>query len=172
MNREEFEALIVQTERDIYGFCRHLTMNRSIADDLYQETMLKAFEIRDRIEVNQNPKSFIISITLGIWKNQNRKEARRGCILPIDASEETQEVPYDGLTPEDEAVKSEEARLISEAVAKLDEKQRIVMILYYYNDCPIEEIARVLRIPRGTVKSRLSRGREFVKSELEKARYE
>ena len=54
------------------------------------------------------------------------------------------------------------------ALYSLDGKMRLPMVLYYVEDCPVEEIARILRIPVGTVKSRLARAREKLKKEMMK----
>ena len=69
MNIENFEDMIKKIESDIYGFCLYLTRNRNQADDLYQDAILKSFEVRDRIDENNNPKSYILAIVISIWKN-------------------------------------------------------------------------------------------------------
>ncbi|WP_304943677.1 RNA polymerase sigma factor [Vallitalea guaymasensis] len=67
----------------IYGFCYNLTNKKNDADDLYQETFLKAMELCHKIDRNNNPKGFLISIAIGIWKNNCRKYAWRQRIAPI-----------------------------------------------------------------------------------------
>lgn len=51
-------------------------MNKDLAEDLYQETMLKAFEVKDRINEKENPQSFIISIAIGKWRNMKRRKKK------------------------------------------------------------------------------------------------
>lgn len=54
-----------------------------------------------------------------------------------------------------------------DCVQKLSDEYRLVIVLYYYNELSLRDIANILNIPMGTVKSRLSRGREFLKQALE-----
>lgn len=54
--------------KDVYGFCLRLARNKDNADDLYQETFLKAIELSNRIDKSKNPKGFLVSIAVGLWK--------------------------------------------------------------------------------------------------------
>lgn len=76
MEIEELCALIEEHGKAIYNFCLKLTGNPADADDLYQETFLKAMEVRHKMDKNRNPKSLLISIALGIRRNARRKFAR------------------------------------------------------------------------------------------------
>lgn len=73
---------IVEIHGDaIYIFCYFLTKDKAMSDDLYQDTFLKALEICHKIDPDKNPKSFIISIAIRIWKNKYRKLARQQKII-------------------------------------------------------------------------------------------
>ena len=82
MTREEFEQLVMNTGPDIYAFCLQLTRNREEAEELYQETMLAAMERHRKIDSLRNPKSYLLGIAIGLWKNLRRRIARRNRILP------------------------------------------------------------------------------------------
>ena len=73
MTCEEFAELIEKEGREIYTFCCYLTRETDEADELYQETMLKAMEHLKRMEVSNNPKNFLIGIAIRNWKNKRRK---------------------------------------------------------------------------------------------------
>jgi len=172
MDIKDFEDMIDKLESDIYGFCLYLTRDRNQADDLYQDTVLRSFQVRDRIDANNNPKSYMLAIAISLWKNERRREARRQRIAPIHEYQDISEFMKDGHEgPESQIVRNEEQNMLLNAVDSLDDKYRMVLILFYYNHTAQEEIAKVCNIPKGTVKSRLHKGRELVKKILIKEGY-
>ncbi len=72
MTKRELEMCIDEYGKDIYSFCKRLTNNKLEADDLYQDTFLKAVQCRDKIEYGSNPKSYLLSIALRLWKNKKK----------------------------------------------------------------------------------------------------
>ncbi len=73
MTKQELGLCISEYGRDIYSFCKHLTNNLPEADELYQDTFLKAVELKEKIDYGDNPKSYFLSIALRLWKNKKRK---------------------------------------------------------------------------------------------------
>ena len=175
MTIQELEQFIATYGTDIYSFCVYLTGNRPEAEELYQDTFLKTLELLDKIQKDGNPKSYLLSVAIRIWKNRNRKINRRNSIAPME-SEEPMETAVDGNRErsevEDYLLKKEEIRCVQAALRELPEKYRIPLCLYYGEEMTIEEIAGCLRIPQGTVKSRLHKGREKMKEELEAVGYD
>lgn len=170
MTNNELEACIAQYGTDVYSFCRQLTQNRQEADDLYQDTFLKATEQSGKINYAGNPKSYLLSVALRIWKNRTRKYAWRMRIAPVhpmaEGVEERMAAPCE-RSPEEQILKQEEIRQIRQAVGHLPNRLKIPVLLYYMEELPIAEIASVLHIPSGTVKSRLYQARTRLKKELE-----
>ena len=83
MTRREIAELIERDGGAVYAFCRQMTGSRDEADDLYQETMLKAMECHERIDDELgNPKSFLMGIAAKTWKSRKRMYARRQRIAP------------------------------------------------------------------------------------------
>ncbi|GFN33903.1 RNA polymerase sigma factor [Paenibacillus xylaniclasticus] len=170
MDIEEFGNLIEQHGKALYGFCHRLTSNRTDTDDLYQETLLKAMEARYKLDRNRNPKAFLLSVAVGLHKNQRRKFAWRQRIAPTAAYKEAAaaiNVVSSEETPEAAVMSSELRQKIQAAADKLQDKLKIPLYLYYTAELSIEEIASVLQIPHGTVKSRLYQARQAMKKELE-----
>lgn len=174
MDINDIECLIDEYGNIIYSFCRKLAINKDDADDLYQQTFLRALELRDKIAKDKNPKNFLITISISIWKNSIRKKARRNRIAPTiniddynskDILEHIQGV-------EGEAITNELHREVNIIVSNLKDKFRVPIIMYYNAEVPIYDIAYSLKIPKGTVKSRLYRGRLLIKKELEARGYE
>ena len=177
MTLRELEQCIETYGTEIYSFCVYLTGNRPEAEELYQDTFLKAMEVLDRIQEEGNPKSYLLSIAIRLWKNGNRKMFRRNRIAPTKSTEET---PVEAVAPgateksevEEGMLRREEIRQVQEIMRRLPDKYRIPLCLYYGEELSVEEIAGCLQIPQGTVKSRLHKAREKMKEELEAAGYD
>lgn len=170
MNRTQLEQCIHAYGKDIYTFCIRITGNRQEAEDLYQDTFLKAVELEKKIDFEQNPRSYLVSIALRIWKNRRRKYAWRQRIAEIcTLTEETarEECASHDNSAEAEALQRELEAQVQKAVKNLAEKYRIPVYLYYTLQFSVEETAAVMEIPLGTVKSRLHKARALLKKELE-----
>lgn len=87
MTIQELEQFIATYGTDIYSFCVYLTGNRPEAEELYQDTFLKTLELLDKIQKDGNPKSYLLSVAIRIWKNRNRKINRRNSIAPMESEE-------------------------------------------------------------------------------------
>ena len=168
MKVTELEKCIELYGKDIYAFCRQLTYSRQEADELYQDTFLKVMELLYKIKMEDNPKSYILSIALRLWKNSKRKYARRRQIADMESlTEEEQGIGEDAYSLEDEVVARERAREVRHAVRELADKYRMPVYLYYMEELSIPDIAGVLKIPKGTVKSRLYQARKLLRERLE-----
>ena len=164
MTKQELETCIGDYGKDIYSFCKYLTNDPLEADDLYQDTFLMVIELKEKIEYSENPKSYLLSIALRIWKNKKRKFAWRKRIADeryIDMGESAE------LSLEDSITIKEKDESIRMAVNRLPEKLKIVVLLFYMEDLQTAQIAETMKIPIGTVLSRLHRARKILKRELE-----
>ncbi|MBE6034739.1 MAG: RNA polymerase sigma factor [Clostridiales bacterium] len=167
----EIDKLVNINGKDIYNFCRQLTQNKEEADELYQDTFLKAIELCHKIDKDNNPKSYLMSIAVRLWKNRKRKIAWRLRIAPMESHQE--ELEYNGSqvdeihNPEEELLKKEQETLVAKSIGNLKEEYRVPMYLYYAAEMPLKEISRILHLPEGTIKSRLHKARNEVKKYLE-----
>lgn len=166
----DVELLVEQYGDNIYRYCKSLTYTLEDAEDLYQQTFLKALELHKRILLHKNPKAYLMSLASNLWKNHKSKYARRERIAPTISSE------IEGVQIEDmqggndvleQLVKEEELFNLKAYVEELPEKQKQVIKLFYAGELPIEDIARILKIPKGTVKSRLHQAKEKLRKEME-----
>ncbi len=173
MTRQEFANLLEKEGSTIYSFCCYLTGNRDKADDLYQETMLVAIEKCGKIDKTENPKNFLIGIATRNWRNWKRKYARRQRIAPQSSIEDSEnEVFHTTISPEESYISQEKYKLVRLEISVLKEKYRLPVYMYYSAEMSIEEIAAVLHIPKGTVKSRLHAARTIIKKKMEDYGYE
>ena len=166
MKMSDIGMLAEEYGKVIYGFCIRLTGNTHDADELYQNTFLKALEKASSIDADNNPKSYLISIAISLWKSHRRKFARRAEIAPMQSMEDYNTAANSELT-EDAILQNELYSHVNKAVSELDEKLRLPIVLHYTAQLPLNEIAAILKCPEGTVKSRLHTARQILKQKLE-----
>lgn len=147
----------------VYRFCRSLTYSKEDAEDLFQETFIKAFNDIRKLNLADNPQSFLFSTALYIWKSWKRKYARRKRIAPVEPMDENIE---SGMDIENGYLLQEEKRLVKKLVNALPERFKVPTIMYYTLEVGISEIAVTLHIPEGTVKSRLHKARKLIEKGL------
>lgn len=170
MTKQELEMCIYEYGKDIYSFCKHLTCNLQEADDLYQDTFLTAVELKDKIDYADNVKSYLLSIALRIWKNRKRKFAWRKRIAdvrPMSVEKDTRICESTKLPPEEQILDKEKKEAVRQAVNKLPKRLHVIVLLFYMEELPVAQIASILKIPAGTVKSRLHQARKLLRKELE-----
>lgn len=177
MTITELEKCIDIYGKDIYGFCRQITGNCEEGEDLYQDTFMKALELKDKIDMDQNPKSYLLSIAIRIWRNRRRKFAWRQRIAGCESITEETVTDYSDEVklwegPEETVLIREEQELVKQCILKLEEKYRIPVYLYYSAQLTLKEIAKVLKLPEGTVKSRLHKARKIVREGMEAEGYD
>lgn len=175
MTRDEFEYLLIKYEKDIYSICIRLTGNQSEAEELFQDTWLVAMEQMHSLDLKKNPRSYLIGKAIFLWKAKKRKFARRQRIAPqINMEDQSDETFYVSETPSVEWL-TEQKELIHtllEEVTKLKDKYRIVVELHYAMDLTASQIADILKIPKGTVESRLYKARKLLRNRMEELGYE
>ena len=169
MQISDIEKLVDEYGKDVYNFSRKLTYNEFDAEELYQDTFLKVMDVYERIDEENNPKSFLISICISLWNNKKRKYARRNRIAPTECIDEDYKINLykSEDTPESEMLKKELRDVVNNAVNELDDKMRIPFLLFYYSYMSIENISKTIDVPVGTVKSRLHNARTYIKNKLE-----
>ncbi|AFL98515.1 RNA polymerase sigma factor, sigma-70 family [Desulfitobacterium dehalogenans ATCC 51507] len=153
----------------LYKFCLSLTYSREDADDLFQETFSKIFEQLPKLNDSDNPKGFIFSTAVFIWKSWKRKYARRNRLAPAEPLDEN--VPS-SVSTEASFMEQEEIRIVQELVEALPDKFKIPTILYYTVEMSVPDIAVTLKLPAGTVKSRLFKARKLVERGLVAIHYD
>ena len=170
MTKAELAECIDAYGTDIYSFCAYLTGSRQEAEDLYQDTFLKAVELRETIKADQNPKSYLLAVAVRIWKNIRRKFAWRKRIAQVQTLTEEKEIQSCGGTEqsaEAQYLRKADLQAVRAAVEALPGRYRAVVLLFYMEGMAVAQIAAVMKIPEGTVKSRLYHARRILEKELE-----
>ncbi|MDE7417644.1 MAG: RNA polymerase sigma factor [Lachnospiraceae bacterium] len=169
MKQEELENYIYTYGKELYSFCCCVTRNRQEADDLYQDTFLKMYEMADQLVIMTNPKSFLMGVALNLYRNYKRKLSIRQRITGVSISmdEIAESIPFEGLETEDMLISREECQIVRMAVAKLPDKYRIPILLYYMEEFSQAEIAAVMQISDSAVKTRIHRAKKILRERLE-----
>ena len=178
MNKNEFEQFVLENGKDILRFCRMTTGNEESGNDLYQDTKLKLLEKRNKLNLDQNVKSYALSISILLWKNKKKKYAVRNNIVKFTSLDEIEEEEgniisdFRVASPEQEVLTKSEVNLVQKCVAELPEKIRMPLYLSYSANMKLEEIANTLHIPLGTTKSRIRKAKAMLKDRLEAIGYD
>ena len=177
MTITELEQCIDEYGKDIFSFCRQITGSTQEGEDLYQDTFLKAMELSEKMDMERNPKSFLLSIAIRLWKNRRRKYAWRQRIAGMESLDA--KIEMNGLTgdteirlPEEEILTREQSDFVRRCIGELSEKHRIPIYLYYSAELSVKEISDCIKLPEGTVKSRLHKARKMIKERLEAYGYD
>lgn len=178
MTEYEFEQFVQENGKDILRFCIMETGSREAGDELYQDTMLMLLRKREKLDSAGNVKAYALSVSLHLLRNRRRKYAGRERIAGFQSLESLREEAGDviadsrSLTPEEEFARTEDIALVRETVRALPEKLREPLLLFYSSDMKMAEIAAILHIPEGTVKSRIRKAKSVIRKELEEKGYE
>jgi len=163
-NYNESADLVDTYGNAVYEFCRSLTYSKEDADDLFQETFLKAIEQPSKLFARENPQGFLFSTALYLWKSWKRKYARRNRLVPVVPLDETVAIGVDNI--EESFVEKENIRTVRKLVDSLPDKHKIPLILFYTMELSVQDISEILKLPVGTVKSRLYKARKLIEKGL------
>lgn len=137
-----------------------VTADRALADDAAQEAIQRAFAALDRFDTTRPFGPWLKRITINRAIDELRRAGRAASRIPDE--------PELRRGPSGEAVDSDDRLLaVADAVAALDAGKRLVVVLRYWLDLPLDEIAGALGLPVGTVNSRLSRSLDELRLALE-----
>ena len=152
----------------LYATALRLTRNRSDAEDLVQDTFVKALRFADRFKRGTNLKAWLYTILHNTWRNRRRDAARD--TVEVDSRRVEEAALKDGLMSGDAAFETPERLLLRStldaelqaALEELPEAFRVAVWLRDVDEFSYAEIAEMLGIPLGTVMSRISRGRRLL----------
>jgi len=164
-----FEGLVRPYLDDLYGMALHLTGNRDEAEDLVQETCVRAYQSFHRLKAEGAIKAWLFKILAHAFYDRLRKKSPE---VPLEAEGggPAGGIPESCLTypgPEQELLQKELETIVREAIDHLPPDFRMVVLLADIEGFSYKEIARILNIPIGTVMSRLNRGRAILRRKLQ-----
>jgi len=167
---QAFAELIQHYKDKIYHLAFRMLGNRQEAEDICQETFLRVFSSLDRYSETYKFSTWIFRIATNLCIDRIRKKK-------ADFSLDENWNDDDGVdwhsrianfekSPEEEVILSEQQQLLQKALLNLPAKYRGIMILRYVQELSIQEISEVVNLSLATVKTRLHRGREYMRNQL------
>src|ERR1700686_5000577 len=160
-----FEKLALPLFNSLYNFARWLVHNSNDAEDLVQETYLKALRSFASFQSGTNFRAWIFRILRNTFLSSRSKLERR-MTDAIDSADDGHELALDTETPETILINRSDSQQVQHAIEDLPLHYRETLLLCEVEEMSYQEIAEILSIPIGTVMSRLARARKTVREPL------
>lgn len=158
-----FREIVSRYKNGLYAFLRNFLNQQDMVEDVFQETFLQLFTSRDSFDTSRPLRPWLFTIAANKAKDALRKQQRTAAI-PIGAIADSQEMSFDDVLnaltsddtmPYEELEDGEIASQVRRIIADMPENLREILILAYFNKFSYKQMAQILSIPIGTVKSRL-----------------
>jgi len=170
--RQEFERLAREHQNTIFSAALRLTGSYADAEDLTQDALVRAYMAFDQFESGTNFRAWMLKIVTNTHINRYRKAARSPSTIAWEeltdgGQRHIAQEASDDVSPDDEVLEFIPGDEIGPALAELPDEFRQAVILSDLHDLSYKDIAQVLNIPLGTVRSRIFRGRRLLRQKLE-----
>jgi RNA polymerase sigma-70 factor (ECF subfamily) len=155
-----FEGIVRRWQGPLVNLAYRFSRDRGRAEDMAQEAFLRAYRSLGRWRREAVFSTWLFAVATNLYRSELRRIPRK--TVPLEEVVEPRDHrPMDGGLEEEN-----QKRVVRDAVFLLPPKYREVLILFYFHDMDIAATARSLSLPEGTVKARLSRGREMLRNKL------
>jgi RNA polymerase sigma factor (sigma-70 family) len=159
-----FEDLVDQYGEGLIRLAFTYVKNQQAAEDVVQDVFMRAYEKRDDFKVQSSYKTYLYRMTI----NRCYDHLRSWSFKNVQISNKITMIFQGENTTETTAIIKDERYVLGQEILSLSLKYREVLVLYYYKDLSVEEIAIILKCSSNTIKTRLKRAREKLKAQLEK----
>ena len=158
-----FREIVNRYKNGLYTFLRQFLNRQDLVEDVFQETFLQLFTSRDSFDTSRPLRPWLFTIAANKAKDALRKWQRTSAV-PIGSIADSQDISFDEMLntitsdntlPFEELEKNETSLRVAQIIAKMPENLREIIILAYFNKFSYKQMAEILSIPIGTVKSRL-----------------
>ncbi len=175
-DREAFDELVRRYERQAYNLAYRLTGNYDDASDVVVEAFVRAFQGIHTFRGDANFGTWLHRVVVNTFLDLRKRSKGRQQVVSL---EEQMELDGDMLTrqiedtapgPQELVEEQEREQVLQHAIDQLSPERRILIVLYHFENLSYEEIAQMLKLPVGTVKSRLNRARLALREILEPSR--
>jgi RNA polymerase sigma-70 factor (ECF subfamily) len=165
LDLEAFEAAAVPHMDALYDAALRLAGDRATAQDLTQETFLRALRSFDSFQPGSNCRAWLLRIQYHLFCSQYRRDRRVALVL-LDEGGQDPALASREPGPEEQTVRELDREAVRRAVARLPEEFRMAVTLVDIHGLSCAEAAAVLEVPRGTILSRLHRARRRLEAML------
>ena len=159
--KAKFESLLKPHFDSLYASARRLTPTTADAEDLVQDVVLKAFQKLDEFERIEYPRAWLLKMTYHTFVDQQRK-AQRSPVLTAPTGQDSSdpdELRATSFIPDDAAERELQATRIMMAMRRIDDETAALVVLRDVEGLSISELEALTRLPSGTIKAKLHRGR-------------
>jgi RNA polymerase sigma-70 factor (ECF subfamily) len=146
-----FDNLFYRYRDGIYRLGLAITKDPSAAEEIVVDTFARAYRALERLEPDDSLRPWLYRVAVNL--SYNRQPRKGVTFSSLDAT--TEDFAADGESPSEAAERAERRRVVLECVDTLGPKHRVVVVLHYLNGLNLAEIAEIVEVPVGTVKSRL-----------------
>jgi RNA polymerase sigma-70 factor (ECF subfamily) len=158
-----FQELVGQYKDSVYAFLRRFLNDRDLVDDVFQDTFMQLYVSRDTFDQSKPLRPWLFTIAANKAKDALRRKQRvdfTNLGSMFDSEEHSLEdvlntLDHDDRMPYDDLIREETAAQVKRVIARMPARLHEILILAYFHKLPYAEIAGILGIPVGTVKSRL-----------------
>lgn len=161
--RKAYDILVTRYKNRLYNFILKMVANPTEAEELTQETLIRAYIYADKYREIARFSTWLFTIATNLVRNNIRKIKRRPYTVAIDPAPDEDKMPVDPVDnsadPSEDIQRQELADLISEATSQIPEKYRIPFLLREIEQMSYEEIQEATGLKLGTVRSRINRAR-------------
>lgn len=166
-NFEAFGKIIDAYQARVIGFVRRMVASSEEAEDIAQEVFIRAYQGMDRFDGRSSLRTWLFRIAYNLCVDNARKRQRTVPEASFDESEGSLEMPDHRWDPEVQVLDDELRTVVEEAIGTMSEKLRTVLLLHDKEEMGYDELAGILDVPVGTVKSRLFLARSHVQKAVE-----
>lgn len=159
----DFDEYIRRYSRDLTRLCISLCRNTAEAEDLFQETWCKAIKNQEKYNSSMPFEKWLYAICVNTFKNTHKLFYNK---FKINFRNEEEKTAFFNSIPDFSIENSDEYFELHKIISSLPKKQKAVIILYYFKDYTAKEIAQMLDISEGTVKSRLHYAKDYIRRRL------
>lgn len=167
-NTTAYNGLVQRYQRQVYNLAYRMLGNAEDSGDLVQETFLRAYGALASFRQDASFLTWLYKIASNLCIDQLRSRKAKGALSLDVELEEGREPAADSYAtgPEQTVVREAVQDIVQRAIYNLPEKYRVVVVMRHLQDMSVDEIARALDLPTGTVKTHLFRAREMLRDRL------
>jgi RNA polymerase sigma-70 factor, ECF subfamily len=169
-DREAFEELFNRYQKRVYNLIYRIIGNESDSSDLTQEVFVRVYNSIGKLRTDEAFFSWVRTVAVNLCRDFIRRRPARteslDARLETDDGQVERELPDPSAGPERLLLDSDRKRVVDKAVASLSDEHRTVIVLHHLQGMDVQEIARTLDAPVGTIKSRLARARDELRRKL------
>lgn len=171
-DRDAFDALIRSYEKKVYNFAYRMCGNYDLANDIAADTFVRVFNSLGNFRGDSSFITWLFRITTNVYLDERKRQRSRPSesleeVIALEESNVRRQIEDDSPSPAEHAETRERAEMLQAAITSLQYDHRLMIVLYHTESRSYEEIAEMLDLPVGTVKSRLNRARLALREKLQ-----